>query len=42
MGKSEENESLEDLGIDGRAKLKWIFKNRIGGRGIDVAKEREK
>jgi hypothetical protein len=30
VGKPEERDHLEDPGIDGRVKLKWIFKKCVG------------
>jgi hypothetical protein len=36
-------EHLEDLGIDGRIILKWIFKKRDGGmKCIDLTQERDR
>ena len=32
-GDQRERDRLEDLGIDGRIILKWIFKKRNGGMG---------
>jgi hypothetical protein len=31
VGKLSERDYLENLGLDGRLILKWIFKNRDGG-----------
>ena len=42
VGRSEGKEHLEDLGLDGRAILKWIFKKRDGGMNwIDLSQDRE-
>jgi len=27
----------EDLGVDGRIILEWIFENRVGGCGLDAS-----
>jgi hypothetical protein len=32
-GKVRERDHLEDISVDGRMILKWIFKKRDGGRG---------
>jgi hypothetical protein len=34
-GNMRERHRLEDLGIDGRIILKWIFKKWDGGHGLD-------
>jgi len=34
-GNLRERDHLEDPGIDGRIKIKWIIKNLDGGHGLD-------
>jgi hypothetical protein len=35
VGKPEGKNHFERLGLDGRIILKWILKNRMGGRRLD-------
>jgi hypothetical protein len=35
VGKPEERDHLENLGVDGRIILKWIFKKWDRGHGLD-------
>jgi hypothetical protein len=32
-----ERDHLEDLGVDGRIILKWIFRKWVGGHGLDLS-----
>jgi len=42
VGKSE-REHTEDLGVDGRIMLKWIFKKSAGGMSwIDLAQDKDR
>ena len=43
VGKREENSYLEDLGVDGRIILRWIFRNWDEGMDwIDMAQDRDR
>jgi len=35
VGQPEGRDHLEEPGIDGRLLLKWIFKQWVGGHGLD-------
>jgi hypothetical protein len=37
VSKLREIHHLEDMGVDGRIILKWIFRNWNGGRGLDCS-----
>ena len=42
LGDLKDGDHLEDLGVDRRIILKWIFKKRMGGmEWIDLAQDRD-
>jgi hypothetical protein len=42
VGKHEEEDHLEDLGVDGRIIFKWIFRKRWGMKWIDLTQDRDR